>query len=269
MSDLVDQQALEQRKFHSSHSNFWQGLIYFVAAITVASLGSSPLLGRGVARLSEVAKDRPISATPLSKALNLEGRMAENADNVVRLASPYGIGTGILTDPLTIETANHVIAPAFQNKAPIYVQSPSYLGEGESIKVDLTAGNVRYNKNTDRAQITLDHPIYRAHTLTVNGNYNFGNNPNIYGVCYRNKEVVTLRGEVIHRLTTGLETASGPIRGTVYATTAQGGPGNSGCGIFNGNDELVGIVLAVPNDKRFLTTLDTSNIIFGDIGNQN
>ncbi len=249
-------------------SNYSQGKRYLAASALLWLAAHFFPVDELAMRATEAAKKKPVSAVPLSKALNLEGKMGENADNVVRLVSPYGIGTGILLNPYKILTNHHVTAEAFTNKVPLYVTSPSYLAEGESIRVELTEMTYIFNKHTDRAVITLNKPIYAAHSLTIDSHYDFERgNRNIYATCYRDREVVTLRGEVLLPSLPELVTESGPMKGKIYGTTAQGGPGNSGCGVFNAYHDLVGTVAAVPNDKRYESTLDTGLIIFGDIGN--
>jgi len=254
------------QKNHTAYSKFTDvkhGLLYLMAAAAIQFASWGPLSDGGPLRgLVDSVSDRPIAAVPLSKALNLEERMAENADNVVRISSAYGIGTGILVDPYTVITANHVVEDAAVNNAPIFVQSQSYLAEGESIRVDLKPGNFRHNKDSDLAEIMLAHPIYGAATLRVDrGSSNpFDGNDRCYAVCYRDKEVVTLRGHV--NLIVG-----GGDAGRYYLTDMQGGPGNSGCGVFNGNHYLAGIIVAVPRDKPYTTNLDTGNLIISDIGN--
>lgn len=254
---------IEQKRRERASSHYWSGIMYFAAAVGIQALSAFFLDGAIPRMVEKVAREKPLAAQSLSETLNVEGSMARNIDNVVRITASGGVGTGILTDPYTLYTANHVIEESVARRAPIYLQSQSYLAPGESVKVELHRGNVRRNRDTDLAQITLDKPFFRAGRIGIDPKYDFKTgDPNVYAVCYRNREVVTLRGHagfVFH------DPQNPSI--SFYITDMQGGPGNSGCGVFNASHDLVGLIMAVPNDKPYRTNLDTGQIVFTDVGN--
>ncbi len=254
---------IEQKRQGLASSNYGRGMLYLAAAVGIQVLSSFFLEGAVPQLVEKIARDKPLAAQSLSETLNVDGPMARNIDNVVRITASGGVGTGILVDPYTLYTANHVIEESVARRAPLYIQSQSYLAQGESVRVDLHAGNVRHNKDTDLARITLEKPFFRAGRIGIDPKYDFKNgDKNVYAVCYRNREVVTLRGHagfVVH------DDKNPNV--SFYITDMQGGPGNSGCGVFNARHDLVGLIMAVPNDKPYRTNLDTGKIIFTDIGN--
>src|SRR3989338_3750025 len=175
------------------------GIAYLLLAAGIQYVGNTGFLNQMTIAMVNTVSSQSISGIPISETLNLEGKVGENGDNVVRLTTSYGVGTGILVNPYTLYTANHVITDATRNNLVpfVYIESQSYLGKGKSMKVDLTLENTRINPNSDLAMVTLAHPIYKANTVQVNKKYNPKQDTSVRAVCYRDRELVHSIGHVV------------------------------------------------------------------------
>ena len=107
-------------KKQAGNANYSQGLVYLIAS---AFLLYGNLSKDGAKYMAKFIGDAVYSfysnsslpTIPVSKALNLEGKVADCADNIVRISSMDGIGNGVITDPYTIHTAYHIIEYAHKN----------------------------------------------------------------------------------------------------------------------------------------------------------
>lgn len=250
--------------------NITWGTLYLIGMTIVASTYVLPparefkdkTMGGAMQWMSYVAHKRGMEKEPISNKLSLEGMIANQADNLVRISSMAGVGCGVLINPYEIMTAHHVVSEAFssphEEERYIFIQSQTYLGKSKSMRILLDSTIYDYNSSADLGKILLKRPVIGAKHMVINKSPDFSSDPNIHFIGYRDNALYHQLGEV----------KSEQADQEYFFGSINVGPGNSGSPIFNAQDELVGITsMALMRQYGSNNKYDNGPIIFTNINN--